>query len=72
MEIPENLIDLERQAETERAKLVGLDGDAYTAQWRAWREAVEAFQAAVTAHAPSKEKRYELEMAVKKAVRHDG
>ncbi|MER5755984.1 hypothetical protein [Streptomyces sp. NPDC002088] len=70
-EIPERLIKLERTAETERARLAGLSGEEYDAQWRRWREASEAAQAAVTAHAKeSGGDRYELEQSVKKAVRH--
>ncbi|MGV9933987.1 hypothetical protein ACWDY4_25955 [Streptomyces olivaceoviridis] len=70
-EAPEELIKLERSAEEERAKLAGLTGDDYDAQWRRWREASAKVQAAVTAHAEaSGASRYELEQAVKKAVRH--
>ncbi|MET8694737.1 hypothetical protein ABZV65_19590 [Streptomyces bauhiniae] len=71
MEIPEPLIDLERAAETERAKLAGLDGDEYTAQRRVWRAAAAVFQQAVTAHAAEAGvARHLLEQAVKHAVRH--
>lgn len=67
----ERLIPLERAAETERAKLAGLIGDEYEQQWQAWREASETVQAAITEHAAtSGENRYEVEQAVKKAVRH--
>jgi uncharacterized protein YukE len=67
----ERLIPLERAAETERAKLAGLIGDEYEEQWRAWRAASEAVQAAITAHATETgENRYEVEQAVKAAVRH--
>ncbi|MFI1795386.1 hypothetical protein ACH40D_44560 [Streptomyces olivaceoviridis] len=70
-EAPDELIKLERSAEEERAKLAGLAGDEYDAQWRRWREASKEVQAAVTAHAEaSGASRYELEQAVKKAVRH--
>ncbi|MFF8431791.1 hypothetical protein ACF07Y_43055 [Streptomyces sp. NPDC016566] len=70
-DIPESLIELERTAETERARLAGLSGEDYDAQWRRWREAAEASQAAITAHAEEAEvNRYELEQSVKKAVRH--
>ncbi|MFH9090456.1 hypothetical protein [Streptomyces sp. NPDC017673] len=70
-QVPDELIKLERSAEEERAKLAGLTGEAYDAQWRRWREASEKVQAAVTAHAEaSGASRYELEQAVKKAVRH--
>ncbi|AGS73924.1 hypothetical protein B446_35828 (plasmid) [Streptomyces collinus Tu 365] len=62
---------LERSAEQERAKLAGLTGTEYDAQWRRWREASETAQAAITAHAAAAGvNRYELEQAVKKAVRH--
>lgn len=44
-------IALERSAEKARAKLTGLSGDRYDAQWRLRREASETVQAAVTAHA---------------------
>jgi uncharacterized protein YukE len=70
-QVPDELIELERSAEEERAKLAGLTGDEYDAQWRRWREASEKVQAAVTAHAEATDgNRYELEQAVKKAVRH--
>jgi hypothetical protein len=72
VEIPDDLITLEAAAEEARARLAGLTGDEYDAQWRAWREASAKVQAAVTAHAEATAgvSRYELEMAVKRAVRH--
>lgn len=71
MDIPDDLIALERAAEEQRAKLAGLDGAEYEAQRRAWREAATAAQAAITDHATaSGQSRYGVEMAVKKAVRH--
>ncbi len=70
-EVPDEMIMLERSAEQERAKLAGLTGAEYEAQWRRWREASAAAQAAITAHAEATgANRYELEQAVKKAVRH--
>ncbi|MEU5599237.1 hypothetical protein [Streptomyces sp. NPDC020298] len=70
-EVPDELIKLERSAEEERAKLAGLSGDEYDAQWRRWREASETVQAAITAYAEATEaSRYQLEQAVKKAVRY--
>ncbi|MFJ2567285.1 hypothetical protein ACIQ8G_35775 [Streptomyces sp. NPDC094154] len=49
----------------------GAAAPEYDAQWARWHEAAEAAQAAVAAHAEaSGENRYELEQAVKKAVRH--
>jgi hypothetical protein len=65
----DELIQLERSAEEERTKLAGLDGEAFEAQWERWREAAAVFQAAVTATEPGTG-RVELEMKVKKAVRH--
>ncbi|MEU6578232.1 hypothetical protein [Streptomyces sp. NPDC046805] len=72
-DIPDELIKLEHAAEEERARLAGLTGDAYDEQWRAWRTAAEAFQAAVTQYAARADvgmSRHELEQAVKQAVRH--
>lgn len=70
-EVADELIKLGGSAEEERAKLAGLAGDGYDAQWRRWREASEAVQRAVTAHAEATEaSRYEIEQAVMKAVRH--
>ncbi|WP_309029092.1 hypothetical protein [Streptomyces alfalfae] len=70
-EISDELIKLERSAEEARARLAGLDGEEYAAQWRRWGDAAEKFQAAVTAHAAATgQARHEVEMAVKKAVRH--
>ncbi|AOR36815.1 hypothetical protein BFF78_02045 [Streptomyces fodineus] len=65
------MIKLERSAEEERAKLAGLTGGEYDAQWRRWRKASEAVQAAITAHAEATEAdRGEVEQAVKKALRN--
>jgi hypothetical protein len=70
-DITDELIKLERSSEEARAKLAGLDGEEYAAQWRAWADAAERFQAAVTVHATkSGQPRHEIEMAAKKAVRH--
>ncbi|MGW3953351.1 hypothetical protein ACWEKM_21105 [Streptomyces sp. NPDC004752] len=69
-DIPDRLIALERTAEEERARLAGLSGDDYDAQWRRWCEAAEAAQVAITEHAKATEaNRHEVEQAVKKAVR---
>lgn len=71
MDIPDDLIALERTAEEERARCAGLDGAEFEAQRRAWRMAATAVQAAITEHAKAAGvSRYELEMAVKAAVRH--
>ena len=67
----ERLIRLERAAEEARARLAGLIGDEYDEQWQAWFKTSETVQAAITEHAKaSGENRYEIEKAVKTAVRH--
>lgn len=71
-DIPDELINLERSAEEERAQLAGLVDDEYQAQWKAWRGASEVFQAAVTEYAARQDvamSRYEVEQAARKAVR---
>jgi hypothetical protein len=71
VDIPDDLINLERAAEEARAQLAGLTGPEYEEQWRAWRTASEAVQAAITEYAGAAgENRYEVEQAVKTAVRH--
>nr|WTB35091.1 hypothetical protein OG781_41610 [Streptomyces sp. NBC_00830] len=69
LDIPEELILLERDAVAEQRKALA---EPYTEEaWAPWREAAAAFQAAVTAHAEAAGvSRYELEMAVKQAVLH--
>ncbi|MHC0431780.1 hypothetical protein ACX6XY_16585 [Streptomyces sp. O3] len=71
IEIPDDLLQLERSAEQERAKLAGLAGAAYEAQRRRWRTAADAFRAAVSAYAARADvDPDELERAVQRAVRH--
>ncbi|PAZ15701.1 hypothetical protein CLM62_12965 [Streptomyces sp. SA15] len=66
----EDLVKLEQAAEDARARLAHPDVD-YDEQWEAWREAAGIFQTAVTKHAEAEGKpRVDVEMAVKKAVRH--
>ncbi|MFI5635463.1 hypothetical protein ACIA8E_40230 [Streptomyces sp. NPDC051664] len=69
IDIPEDLIELERSAIEEQRKALA---EPYTDEaWVPWREAAAAFQAAVTAHAEAAGvSRYELEMAVKQAVQY--
>lgn len=70
-DITEDLIKLERSSEEARAALAGLEGEEYAAQWRAWADAAERFQAAVTVHAEETgQPRHVVEMAAKRAVRH--
>lgn len=66
----DTLVQLEQAAEQARARLDQPDTDRDSA-WQAWRDAAETFQAAVSEYAADKgESRYEVEMRVKKAVRH--
>ncbi|WP_435643899.1 hypothetical protein ACR9VJ_26590 [Streptomyces sp. H49] len=66
----EDLVELERAAEAAHSHYLAADGDPAAAR-QAWIDAAAAFQAAVTEHAETDERsRYEIEMAVKKAVRH--
>jgi hypothetical protein len=72
VDLPDDLINLERAAEEARARMAGLTGAEYDAQWKAWRDASAAVQAAITVHATETgENRMGVEMAVKKAVRHE-
>ncbi|WP_432130683.1 hypothetical protein [Streptomyces tendae] len=64
----EDLVTLERLAEEAHAAYIANPGDDTRS---AWRDAADAFQAAVVEHAAAEGKsRYEVEMAAKKAVRH--
>ncbi|MFF5860765.1 hypothetical protein ACFY8B_35105 [Streptomyces sp. NPDC012751] len=67
-EVPDELIRLERSAEEERGRLASLTGDEYDARLHRRREASQAVQEAITAHAAATQT--ELEQAAKKAVRH--
>ncbi|MER7053521.1 hypothetical protein [Streptomyces sp. NPDC000351] len=64
----EDLVKLERLAEEAHAAYIDSPDDSTRA---AWRDAADAFQAAVVEHAEAEgASRYEVEMAAKKAVRH--
>ncbi|MGW5477735.1 hypothetical protein [Streptomyces sp. NPDC004008] len=66
----EDLVKLEQAAEEAHARLADPDVDPAAAR-QTWIKAAAAFQAAVTEHADTENKpRVEVEMAVKKAVRH--
>jgi hypothetical protein len=66
----EELVNLEHAAQDAHAQLGAPDVD-YDTQWVKWRDAAAEFQAAVTTHAEAEgTPRVEVEMAVKKAVRH--
>ncbi|WP_369274544.1 hypothetical protein AB5J55_35505 [Streptomyces sp. R11] len=65
----EDLVKLERAAVDAHAQLQ--TADDYDSARQAWLAAAAAFQAAVTEHADAEGKpRVDVEMAVKKAVRH--
>jgi hypothetical protein len=66
----EDLVNLEQTAEAARARLADPDVDPSEAR-QAWIEAAAAFQRAVTEHAAAEGAvRVEVEMAVKRTVRH--
>ncbi|MEU3962934.1 hypothetical protein AB0F42_24530 [Streptomyces buecherae] len=72
MDLPADLIDLQRAADAEHARLIDLPlGDAYWKQWEVWRGAAETVQAAVTKHAAAEKlPRAAVEAALKRVVRH--
>lgn len=72
MDIPDTLIDLQRAADAEWARLAELtDNDEREAQRLVWFEAGARAQAAITEWAAAEDKnRYVVEVAVRKAVRH--
>ncbi|MFJ3563319.1 hypothetical protein [Streptomyces diastaticus] len=72
MDIPDSLIDLQRAADAEWARLAELtDNDEREQQRRAWYDAGARAQAAVTEWAREHEKnRAKVEAAVKQAARH--
>ncbi|MEV7975479.1 hypothetical protein [Streptomyces sp. NPDC086519] len=66
----EDLVNLGEAAVAAHARLAAPGADPATAR-QAWIDAAAVFQAAVTEHAEAEGKpRVEVEMAVKKAVRH--
>ncbi|RRQ81584.1 hypothetical protein [Streptomyces griseofuscus] len=66
----EDLVELEQSAEAAHAQYLAGTTDPDAAR-QAWIDAAAAFQQAATEHAEAEGKvRYEVEMAVKKAVRH--
>lgn len=70
VDLPDDLINLERAAEQARARMAGLTGDEADVQRQAWREAAAKVQAAVTKHAEATgANRYEVGQALKAAAR---
>ncbi len=67
----EDLVQLEQDAVDAHQQYTAPGVDDLDAARQAWIDAAARFQAAVTEHAAEKEtSRVEVEMAVKKAVRH--
>jgi hypothetical protein len=67
----EDLVQLEQAAVQEHQHYLSPGVDDLDAARQAWIDAAAAFQAAVTDYAAAEEtSRVEVEMAVKKAVRH--
>jgi hypothetical protein len=67
----EDLVKLERLAVEAHARYTAPGVDDLDAARAAWLKAAAAVQAAITEHAAAEStSRYEVEMAVKKAVRH--
>jgi hypothetical protein len=67
----EDLVQLEQAAVQAHQHYLSPSVDDLDAARQAWIDAAAAFQAAVTEHAAAKgESRVEVEMAVKRAVRH--
>lgn len=70
VDIPQDLISLERAAEEQRARLAGLEGEEFEVQRRAWEEATRAVRAAIADHAAVSGRSADaVESAVKRAVR---
>lgn len=69
IELTDDLIVLERSAEAEREK--ALSGPYSEEAWQPWRNAAEAVQAAITAHAEATgQSRFDVEAELKRQVRH--
>ena len=67
----EDLVQLEQAAVQAHARYTAPDTGDVDAARRAWVDAAAAFQTAVTEHAQAEGKpRIDVEMAVKKTVRH--
>ncbi|GAA0454425.1 hypothetical protein ACFQ2B_28030 [Streptomyces stramineus] len=73
LNIPNELIDLERAAVQAHSDFLTATPETRDDRIQTWRDATAAMLAAVAAHAAETgQSRYELEMAVKRAVRHPG
>lgn len=71
MEIPDDLIELQRAADELGRQLEHLDNEERAAQREKWFEAAGVVQAAVTAYAAEHDlNRYEVEKKLRQIVRH--
>jgi hypothetical protein len=67
----DELVELQRAADLEHGKLDGRDGAEHETQWKAWRNAAETVQVAVTEYARRNEKpRSAVEDEAKRKARH--
>ncbi|MHC3427152.1 hypothetical protein [Streptomyces sp. DT18] len=73
MNLPDDLLKLQRAADEEHARFADLEGEAADAQRRVWFSAAAQVQAAVTVWAREQDaNRYEVEAALRRATRHAG
>ncbi|WP_327675248.1 MULTISPECIES: hypothetical protein [unclassified Streptomyces] len=71
MELPDDLIKLQRAADDEGKKLEHLDGDVVTAQRELWFDKVAEAQAAVAAYAKDNGlKGFDAEKRLRQVTRH--
>lgn len=71
IELPDDLIKLQRAADDEGKKLEHLDGDELTAQRELWFDRVAEAQAAVTAYAKDNDlSRFDVEKQLRQITRH--
>ncbi|MHC5260849.1 hypothetical protein ACYSUO_23450 [Streptomyces sp. UC4497] len=71
IELPDDLIKLQREADEEGKKLEHLDSDELTAQRERWFDKVAEAQAAVTAYAKDNGlNRYDVDKQLRQVTRH--
>ncbi|MFZ3569444.1 hypothetical protein ACNYS0_21060 [Streptomyces sp. BH034] len=71
IELPDDLINLQRAADDEGRKLAHLDGDDLAKQREVWFDAAAKAQAAVTAYARDAAlNRFDVEKQLRQATRH--
>jgi hypothetical protein len=71
MDLPDDLLKLQRAADAEHARLAGLAGEEADAQRRVWFTAAAEAQDAVTVWAREQgANRFDIEAALRRATRH--